>query len=345
MKILYITEQVLNNNSGVTHKVASQAEHWRKKGHSVEVVSLKDKSSGSGSSRWHVFLSLWRNSFHLYQEVKQRDFDVIYTRYFPWTIWFNAMSIMAPLVLEINSDEGKELKARSRISFFYNLLTKPLFMFSVKGVVFISKELKDIQNPIIHKAIVIANGIDETLFEYPVNEKFENKKVHLVFTGSFEQEWQGLDKIIPLVRKHTDLHLHVVGLQSENEANITYHGRLSREENLKIISRCHVGISTLALHRKGMEEASSLKSREYLALGLPVIMGYRDTDLEKDYPFLMKLANTEDNVISHEKEIVEFCRRSLQFASGEIRKTVRPLISMQLKEEKKLAFIESLKRT
>lgn len=40
---------------------------------------------------------------------------------------------------------------------------------------------------------------------------------------------------------------------------------------------CQVCIGTLALHRKNMTEASPLKTREYLAHGFPVIIGYKDT--------------------------------------------------------------------
>jgi hypothetical protein len=40
-----------------------------------------------------------------------------------------------------------------------------------------------------------------------------------------------------------------------------------------------------------MSEASPLKSREYLALGLPVIGAYEDTDIPPDDPVYLQLPN------------------------------------------------------
>lgn len=59
----------------------------------------------------------------------------------------------------------------------------------------------------------------------------------------------------------------------------------------------HIAIGTLGLHRKSMNEASPLKVRHYLALGLPVISAHTDTDFNRGAPFLLTLPNEENNVL------------------------------------------------
>ena len=67
------------------------------------------------------------------------------------------------------------------------------------------------------------------------------------------------------------------------------HGYLSAGEYRRIIAGADAAISSLGLHRIGLEEASPLKSRECLALGLPLVLAYVDTDLhDLDADFLLE---------------------------------------------------------
>ena len=87
---------------------------------------------------------------------------------------------------------------------------------------------------------------------------------------------------------------------------IRWHGRLPREAALRLLDRADVGLGTLALHRKGMAEASALKMREYLAVGLPVIYGNEDRDVDPLEPWVLRLPNTESNVDDGLDEIDRF---------------------------------------
>jgi hypothetical protein len=55
-----------------------------------------------------------------------------------------------------------------------------------------------------------------------------------------------------------------------------------------------------------MQEASPLKTREYLAHGLPVIIGYQDTDFRDGAEFLLELPNTEDSIRPNQHRIRAF---------------------------------------
>jgi len=47
---------------------------------------------------------------------------------------------------------------------------------------------------------------------------------------------------------------------------------------INYVKRADVAIGALATYRKGMKETSTLKVREYLAYGLPVILDHHDPD-------------------------------------------------------------------
>ncbi|WP_198264123.1 hypothetical protein [sulfur-oxidizing endosymbiont of Gigantopelta aegis] len=69
----------------------------------------------------------------------------------------------------------------------------------------------------------------------------------------------------------------------------------------------NIAIGTLSLHKKNMKEASALKVREYVAYGLPVILGYIDSDLD-GCDFILNVGNYERNIHDNLKKIKEFIR-------------------------------------
>jgi hypothetical protein len=76
-------------------------------------------------------------------------------------------------------------------------------------------------------------------------------------------------------------------------------GKKSKQEISDLLQDCHMAAGTLALFRKSMKEASPLKVRECLMLGLPMIIGYFDTDVSADNrfePFLFKVENNESPI-------------------------------------------------
>ncbi|OQX62455.1 MAG: hypothetical protein B5M51_06135 [Anaerolinea sp. 4484_236] len=123
--------------------------------------------------------------------------------------------------------------------------------------------------------------------------------------------------------------------------NVILHGYLKSEDYLKIFAIADVAVSSLAPHRKGMDEASSLKSREYLAYGLPTILAYKDTDLDSlDVDFLLKIPNREDNILTHGKLIRDFAYRMR--GKRVDREVIAPYIDSKEKERQRLVFFEKI---
>ena len=83
-------------------------------------------------------------------------------------------------------------------------------------------------------------------------------------------------------------------------SNVDFLGRKVGAELSQILKQCNVGISSLGLYRKGLMESSDLKTREYIAAGLPVIGVGTDPDFtfQCDYRFIVENSNEIDSLIS-----------------------------------------------
>src|SRR5690606_30391945 len=66
---------------------------------------------------------------------------------------------------------------------------------------------------------------------------------------------------------------------------IIIHGTLSKDEYFKVVSKCDVGLGSLAMFRQNLKEGSTLKVREMLAMGLPVFSGHKDASFSEDFDF------------------------------------------------------------
>jgi hypothetical protein len=163
----------------------------------------------------------------------------------------------------------------------------------------------------------------------------------LVFVGTDAKPWHGIDKVAVLAEALPELDFVVIGAAIERRPNVRSYARLPQAEADALMRGCTAGIASLALHRKQMDEASPLKSRNYLALGLPIIQAYEDTDLSAGERCVLGIPNREDNVRTHAAEIREFVLRAFTdpSLSREALELSRGKLSLTSKEHQRLAFI------
>jgi hypothetical protein len=195
-----------------------------------------------------------------------------------------------------------------------------LFIRNVKSVVSVTEEISKYQKDKGAKnSIVLANGIkvedyklrSAPLFEFPV-------KLLFLKGTSTDAPWNGLNRIIESIENYENnqkIELIVCGHYIEGEIQeknfIKHLGYLNKEKVDEIINEVHVGLSTMALYKQGLQEASSLKTREYFARGLPFIYAYTDPDLnEEAKEFSLELPN-DDSLIDMEK-VIEFAKKALE---------------------------------
>lgn len=349
MKILYITEQNLHNTSGISQKIRGQLKVWRDSGHEVEVVDFhsltlfrKDSETQISSKslnipgRLNTFLRVWRNFYVLSQFVRGQKYDIVYSRTVPWSPGYFLISNYVPTIIEINSDDEFEARKRSIFTYLYVKFTRKMLLSSAKAFISVSRELAEKNKIHNNRNKVISNGHESSTHL----ARSSHSNIRLVFTGT-HKPWHGQDKLLRLAASIPEFEFHIVGNfpQIGSAANVIYHGERTNKETLAIISECDIGVSSLALHRAGLSEASPLKSREYLAMGLPIIIAYNDTDLSEE-DFVLNIGNTETNVEDHITEIKKFCclRKNDMKITDEIRSFFEKNLSFSVKEAQRLAF-------
>lgn len=140
-----------------------------------------------------------------------------------------------------------------------------------------------------YSCTVLSNGIDVRKTEGYVRELRNGDVLNLIMLVSYNTGWHGVDLVVESLNRYkgSKIRLYLIGhikeeliAEAKKNKNIILTGFLSAKEFEAYIRKAHLGIGSLALFRINMEEASTLKVREYLATGLPVCLGYTDTDIE-----------------------------------------------------------------
>jgi len=353
MKIVYLVNADLHSNSGVIQKIKQQSAQWTKQNHTVYFVSYetmsiynseyqivyKEKTVDIKLGKIGKLIKLLHNSYSIKKMLEKIDFDIIYTRNIRYMPFITRILKTNSVVIEINSDETSEYKIESKFRYIYNVLTRDLILKEADGFVSVSRELEVKLEKYNKPTIVIANGIDTTL--YHVVEK-KNAQPILIFIGSPNQAWHGLDKIVEMSKHFKDYQFYIVGTDGEDTHNLKYFGYLSHEESQKLLDKADIGIGTLSLYKNNMNEASPLKTRHYLACGLPLIYAYIDTDISESEEFVLKLENQEDN-LDYEK-IDKFIKKVFNNSAinRQAREVAKSVLDYNKKEILRLAFFQKI---
>lgn len=147
----------------------------------------------------------------------------------------------------------------------------------------------------------------------------ESHPVQMLFVASLFIEWHGLDKVIDAaIASDKDFVVHVVGevgdsvLEAKAKAcaNIVLHGKLPHSQITALEQKCHIGLGSFALERKGMVEACPLKVRGYLAGGLPVYAGHPDV-FPENFPFYTHGPCDFNNICEYASSVVRFTKQQV----------------------------------
>lgn len=135
----------------------------------------------------------------------------------------------------------------------------------------------------------IINGIDLSTISTR-KPSLQKDEIHIL-SASGMCMWHGIDRAIRGLEKYrsdtsggaTKVILHLAGngpelptLQSmvrnaHLEDSVIFHGELTQIELNRLYGQCTLALEGLGYHRKNLYLSSSLKSREYLAVGIPFV--------------------------------------------------------------------------
>ncbi|MGQ9695997.1 MAG: glycosyltransferase [Thermodesulfobacteriota bacterium] len=353
MRIAYLIHWNEGEKSGVFKKIIAQVQTWRFLGSSVSIHVVARKFLLDDWQRHmegipisfhlHKMMSRFRAWRNAVEAVKAQKPDIVYHRYDLYVPPIQNLGRIFPLILEINTDDLNEYCIKRGIRCWYNRLTRRFLLQSAAGIVAVTNELASLPHFKRYQKnfAVIANGID--LKNYHPFPPPNNVKPRLVFIGSEGQPWQGVDKVIRMAQYFPEWHFDIIGITpekiSEISPNISILGPIDRRAYEPLMAKADIGVGSLALHRKRMNEGSSLKVREYLAYGLPIIIGNKDTDFLQGAPFILELPNKEDNVESSVGAIEVFVSK---WKGQRVERDTIDHIDIKVKEAKRLAFFKEL---
>jgi hypothetical protein len=248
-----------------------------------------------------------------------------------------------PTVVEVNADDVAEFAATSPVRARFSRLTRDLLLRTTAGLVFVTRELAD--SPRFRRGparrIVIGNGI--RLADHPPFRAPHNERPHLVFIGHPGSPWHGLDHVAEIAAAAPEWDFDAIGPDAGDlparPPNLRVHGTMQPDTYEPILRQADVAIGTLALYRNGMSEASPLKVREYLARGIPTVVGYRDTDFPGEVPFILRIPNAPTGVRSSMAEIGRFVARS---GGSRVPAEAVAHLDVSVKEDARLRFLDEV---
>jgi len=335
-------------HSGVYTKILDQVTFWRSQGNLVQLFLITDKAS---APHWKSIdpsatilvdsnlASKVINRILLVRLASKFNPSVIYLREsFPILI----SRAKAPIVLEVQSLVGNELKIRNRkMSVLFTLFKKRIYSHA-SGAVFVTPELSEINE--FHfgdeiPKISIGNAINmDRVIPLTLNQ---STNLSIFFVGTPKQPCHGVSDIVRFGELNSDIDVHIVGDEGKSSSpNIFFYGALQSSEYREIATKCVAGVGTLNLSAKKMEEASPLKVREYLAMGLPVITRYRDVDLDPTSDYLLQLPVDQRGFSDFSPEIRSFLE---SWKSKRVDRNDVFHLDVSVKESLRLRFFEKVR--
>lgn len=202
------------------------------------------------------------------------------------------------------------------------------------------------------------NGIDVDSVT-PVAHKTDGKSINLISVSATAPH-HGYERIIKGLGRYygsggsRNVVFHVVGAGRENEKykklvkkyglerNVIFYGEKTGAELDEIYNKADIAVESFALYRVALDTSSTLKSREYLAKGLPIVAGCRiDALKNKEFDYFCEFRN--DNSVVDIDKIIAFYDRvySAGTPTDEIRNFARENVDMSVAMRPVIEYILS----
>lgn len=210
------------------------------------------------------------------------------------------------------------------------------------------------------ETIRITNGVDldAVRIRTPTHD---GHRVNIMIAASFEP-WHGVDRFVRGMADYyasggqRDLVLHLAGAGTRLASlkklvedlslvdHVIFHGYLSSEELDDLYDMCDLGIECLGIHRRDSSlHSASIKSREYLAKGLPFITSSVIDVFEDEPQDFSKFIEATDSPVSIE-EVLDFHdtlydRETPEELAERMRRFAEETVSMKKAFENVVSFL------
>lgn len=170
----------------------------------------------------------------------------------------------------------------------------------------------------------IVNGIDLEKVSKRVPAIIGPDNTYNFLAVAAFSEWHGIDRLIEGLNCYfqeggsSDITLHLAGngpaipslralVDKYNlSERVVFHGMCHGSELDELYNMCSLAVASLGLHRIGLSLASTLKTREYLAKGIPFVYSGR-IDVFEENPVEFCLQVPDDESMINIPDLIEFC--------------------------------------
>ena len=347
MKILYLSTWDFTNemSDGVCKKIKAQISVFEKKGYRVDFIYLKDgkivfREDGIENIIGKVGIIKKTPAYiRMYNILKKKKYDWVYNRYGMMdTFYFRVLKCLnrngAKILIEIPTypyDEEKQGGLLYHLFFAWDRSYRRRLKNVADRIITYSKDSHIFDIP----AIQVMNGIDLSHVEVAKSDEKSEDVIRLMIVA-YMQPYHGYERLLKGLKNYYDglgkrnIQCHFVGDGPERAVyeklaaqydllnHTTFYGALNGEALNQIFDMCDIGVCSLGGYKKGLFLSSELKSREFLAKGLPIITGVDiDVLINADMPCYLQFSNDASDIDM--EEIVGFYDRLYQ-EPGDIKK-------------------------
>lgn len=363
IKGLFLVKEELYENSGITKKIIFQKKAFIRNGCDMKLVYHENNKRRSDEQILCIFkkgklgrLEKTYKYSDIYNYILEEKINYLYIRYTHFSS-FKFLKFLKDLKnstkitihLEIPTypyDAEKEITLNYKNLFILEeRFTRKMLKNYIDSIITFGKE-KKIFNV---KTIGIDNAVEIESINFSDKRLLKLNKKRIDFIGVAGLTfWHGYDRMIKSLGRYyeknneIDVYFHIVGdgktkddlkVLSKDlkiQDKVIFYGNKSGKELDKIFEKCEIGVDSLGRHRSGNNYNNSLKSKEYLARGIPLIKSHVDLSL-KNTDFYYDVSSDE-NIFGLEK-ILEWYFKS-NFNSEQIRNYVKENLTWDIQIRK-----------
>lgn len=316
-KMIFLTYGVdlSDKSSGIAKKIYSQVEAFKKFGFDVALCGMEKDIYKIGnnficlSGNYYEDISIIIKNIILY--LNENKIELLYIRkiVFSPNIYLKFKIIrkhVDKIILEVPTFPyiGETKKKINKVIYMIEYIMLFLFYRKIIDIVVTFSNDEKIYGI---KTCKISNGIDQSIITTNSIKKTNLPPLNIISVSSIDF-WHGVDRVLYSISKYRGeipIIVHIVG-GNENKINelkilsdelkisnnVIFYGKLHGKELDKIYNISHIGLGSLGRHRSKVYNLNSLKNREYIAKGLPIIYSEIDSDLDNER-FVFKVEANE----------------------------------------------------
>ncbi len=310
MKRIAYVALIMSYQSGVAAKMQRLAETARNENIPIDYYWLTTSYSREEKKvdPVRVMISKWQNPVmtRIWQALVlnrlSREYDALVIRYPLYDPFLDSMVRRKhKIITEHHTKEVTELTLLGSKRKMVESKLGSRWLRKFGGIIGVTEEIvayEKERSGFSGKSVFIPNSIPVDL-DLPLTGKIgEGNLVNIVFVANF-RPWHGLGLVIDGLKISTvsedRYRLHLIGKVPEAEEkelskfnSVVLHGEMTNRQINELYNEMDFAIGGLNLSVNEMDESTSLKVREYLANGLPTLIGSRDPAFPRDYRYILE---------------------------------------------------------